>query len=96
MEEEEELSPEFIKRFTWLKWECSMPLEEYELTTSTHQFAFEKSIEAEQRWSKLSLDVCHVLVTSDITVVDCEVTKAACDKFLQRLHLKLMPPRKSY
>jgi hypothetical protein len=28
--------------------------------TSTHQFAFEKAKEAEQRWSKLSLDVCHV------------------------------------
>jgi hypothetical protein len=28
--------------------------------TSTHQFAFEKVIEAEQRWSQLSLDVFHV------------------------------------
>jgi hypothetical protein len=36
------------------------------------------------------------LVTSDITVVDCEVTTAVYDKFLQRLPLKLMPPRKSY
>jgi hypothetical protein len=39
---------------------CAMPLDEYELMTSTQQFAFEKAIEAEQRWSKLSLDVCHV------------------------------------
>jgi hypothetical protein len=114
MEEEEELSPDFIKRYTRLKWEClrtgvllavlqypfpkplvykqlkenlplhqiiillsrqktrhlkkhgkqetlcAMPLDEYELMTSTHQFAFKKAIEAEQRWSKLSLDVCHV------------------------------------
>jgi hypothetical protein len=43
-----------------------MRLEEYELMTSTQQFAFEKTIEAEQRWSKLSLDVfpvcdgCHL------------------------------------
>jgi hypothetical protein len=113
MEEEEELSPEFIKHFTWLKWEClrmgdslavlqylfpkpilykqlkenltlhqifttisrqkmrhlknhgkqeplfAMSLDEYEFMTSTQQFAFEKEIEAEQRWSKLSLDVCH-------------------------------------
>jgi hypothetical protein len=28
--------------------------------TSTQQFSFEKAIKAEQRWSKLSLDVCHV------------------------------------
>jgi hypothetical protein len=28
--------------------------------TSTHQFAFEKAIDAAQRWYKLSLDVCHV------------------------------------
>jgi hypothetical protein len=28
--------------------------------TSAQQFAFEKAIEAEQRWSKLSLDVSHV------------------------------------
>jgi hypothetical protein len=114
MEEEEDLSPEFIKCFARLKWEClrtgfslavlqrpfpkpliykqlkedlsmhkivttlsrqktrhlkrfgkqeplcAMPLEEYELTTSIQQFDFEKLIEAEQRWSKLSLDVCHV------------------------------------
>jgi hypothetical protein len=114
MEEEEELSPEFIKRHTWLKWEClrtgvslavlqyhlpkhllykqqkeilllhqivitlsrqkmrylkkhgkqeplcAMPLHEYKLMTSAQQFSFEKGIEAEQRWSKLSLDVCHV------------------------------------
>jgi hypothetical protein len=33
---------------------------------------------------------------SGITVVDCEVTTAACAKFLQRLPLKLMSPRKSY
>jgi hypothetical protein len=38
---------------------CAMPLEENEFITSTRQFAFEKAIEAEQRWSKLSLDVCH-------------------------------------
>jgi hypothetical protein len=114
MEEEEELSPVFIKHYTRLKWEClrtvvslavlqypfpipllykqlkenlslhqiiitlsgqktrhlkkhgkqeplcSMPLDEYELMTRTQQFAFEKAIEAEQRWLKLSLDVCHV------------------------------------
>jgi hypothetical protein len=28
--------------------------------TRAQQFTFEKAIEAEQRWSKLSLDVCHV------------------------------------
>jgi hypothetical protein len=28
--------------------------------TSAQQFAFEKAIEAEQRWSELSLDVCHL------------------------------------
>jgi hypothetical protein len=37
-----------------------MPLDEYELMTSTQQFAFEKAVEAEQRWSTLSLDICHV------------------------------------
>jgi hypothetical protein len=114
MEEEEDISPEFFKRFTWLKWEClrmgvsldvfqchfpkhllykqlkeelsmhqsvtnlsrhkmrhlkrfvkqepicAMPLEEFELMTRTQRFAFEKAIEAEQRLSKLSLDVCRV------------------------------------
>jgi hypothetical protein len=39
---------------------CAMPLDEYELMTSTEQFSFEKAIEAEQRWSKLSLGVCHL------------------------------------
>jgi hypothetical protein len=112
--EEEEISPDFIKRYTQLKWEClrtrvslsvlqyhfpkpllykqlkekislhqivitlsrqktrhlkkhgqqeplcAIPLDEYELMTRAQQFAFEKAIEAEQRWSKLSLDVCHV------------------------------------
>jgi hypothetical protein len=28
--------------------------------TSAQHFAFEKEIEAEQRWSKLSVDICHV------------------------------------
>jgi hypothetical protein len=114
VEEEEELSPEFIKCFTRLKWEClrtevslavlqcpfpkpllykqlnedlpmhhffttlsiqntrhlkhygkqeplcAMPLDEYELMSKTQQFAFKKAIEAEQRWSKLSLHVCYV------------------------------------
>jgi hypothetical protein len=114
MEEEEGLSPDFIKHYTRLKWEClrtrvslavlqypfpkpllykqlkenlllhqivitlsrqktrhlkkhgkqeplcAMPLDEYELITSTQQFAFEKAIEAEHRWSKLSLNVCHI------------------------------------
>jgi hypothetical protein len=39
---------------------CAIPLDENELMTSAQQFAFEKSIEEEQRWSNLSLDVCHV------------------------------------
>jgi hypothetical protein len=114
MDEEKDLSPDFIKRYMRLKWEClrtgvsldvlqypfpkpllnkqlkeknslhqivitlsrqntrhlknhgeqeplcATPLDEYELMTSAQQFAFEKAIEAEQRWSKLSLDVCHV------------------------------------
>jgi hypothetical protein len=114
MDEEEELSPEFIKRYTRLKWEClrtgvslavfqypypkpllykqlkenlslhqiiialsrqktrhlkkhgkqeplcAISLDEYELMTNAQQFAFKKPIEAEQRWSKLSFDVCHV------------------------------------
>jgi hypothetical protein len=114
MDDEEDLTPEFIRRFTLLKWEClrtgvllavlqrllpkpllykqlkenlsmlqiatvlsrqkkrhlkkhgkqeplcDMPLEEYDLTTGTQQFAFENAIEAEQRWSKLSLDICHI------------------------------------
>jgi hypothetical protein len=114
MDEEEELSPDFIKRYMRLKWEClrtgvslavlqypfqkpllykqlkknlslhqiaitlsrhkmrhlkkhgkqeplcAISLNEYELMTNAQQFAFEKAIEAEQRWSKLSLDVCYV------------------------------------
>jgi hypothetical protein len=121
MEEEEELSPEFIKRYTCLKWEflrtivslaviqyrfpkpllykqlkeklllyqiiitisrqktrhlkkhgkqeplCAMPLDEYELMTSTQQFSFEKAIQAEQRWSTLFLDVCHVFNRCHLT-----------------------------
>jgi hypothetical protein len=113
-DEEEELSPNFIKHYTRLKWEClrmgvsltglqyhfpkpliykqlkenfslqqivitlsrqntrhpekhgkkgplcTIPLDEYELMISAQHFAFEKAIEVEQRWSKLSLDVCHV------------------------------------
>jgi hypothetical protein len=39
---------------------CATPLDEYELMTSAKQFAFEKALESEQRWLKLSLDVCHV------------------------------------
>jgi hypothetical protein len=39
---------------------CAIPLDEYELMTSAQQFAFGKVIEEEQRWSELSLDVCHV------------------------------------
>jgi hypothetical protein len=39
---------------------CTMPLDEYKLMTITQQFAHEKEIEAEQRWSKLSLDVFHL------------------------------------
>jgi hypothetical protein len=38
----------------------AMSLDEYEFMTSTQQFAFEKAIEAEQRWTKLSLDAFHV------------------------------------
>jgi hypothetical protein len=113
-DEEEELSPDFIKRYSRLKWECprmgvslavlqypfpkpllyqqlkenlslqqiiitlsrqktrhlkkhgkqeplcAIPLDEYELITRAQHFAFEKAIEAEQRWSELSLDVCQV------------------------------------
>jgi hypothetical protein len=39
---------------------CAISLDEYALMTNAQQFAIEKAIEAEQRWSKLSLDVCHV------------------------------------
>jgi hypothetical protein len=39
---------------------CAMPLGEYEIITSTQKFAFEKEIEAEHIWSKLSLDVCNL------------------------------------
>jgi hypothetical protein len=39
---------------------CAIFLDEYALMTNAQQFAFEKAIEAEQRWSTLSLDVCHV------------------------------------
>jgi hypothetical protein len=114
MDEEEELTPDFMQRYTRLKWEClttgvslaglqhpfpkpilykqlkenlslhqivialsrqktrhlkqhgkqeplcAISLDEYALLTNAHQFAFEKAIEAEQIWSKLSLDVCHV------------------------------------
>jgi hypothetical protein len=114
MDEEEELSPDFIKHDTRLKWEClrtgvslavlqypfpkpllykqlkenlslhqivytllrqktrnlkkhgkqeplcAISLDEYELMTNAHQFAFEKTFEAEQRWSQLSLDVSHI------------------------------------
>jgi hypothetical protein len=36
-------------------------LDEYKIMTSTHQFGFEKAIEAEQKiWSNVSLRVCHV------------------------------------
>jgi hypothetical protein len=114
MEFENELTPDFMQRYTRLKWEClttgvslavpqhpfpkpilykqlkedpslhqivialsrqktrhlkkhgkqeplcAISLDEYALMTNAQQFAFEKAIEAEQRWSKLSLDVCHV------------------------------------
>jgi hypothetical protein len=46
---------------------CAMPLDDYKLMTSTQQFAFEKVIEAEQSWSKLSLDVCHVCNGCNLT-----------------------------
>jgi hypothetical protein len=39
---------------------CAISLDEYELMTNAQQFAFEKAIEAKQRWSKLSFDVFHV------------------------------------
>jgi hypothetical protein len=39
---------------------CAISLDEYELMTNAQQFAFEKAIEAEQRWSKLFIDVCYV------------------------------------
>jgi hypothetical protein len=48
---------------------CAMPLDEYELMTSSQQFDFEKAIEAEQRWSKLSLDVCHVCNRCHLTKI---------------------------
>jgi superfamily II helicase len=132
MEEEEEVSPDFIKRYTRLKWEClrmgvsltvlqypktstlqtakgkivgapnlhyslggkmrhlkkhekqeplcAIPLDEYKLMTSTQQFSFEKEIEAEQRWSKLSLDICQVcngchLTKMSRTMVEGHTTK---------------------
>jgi hypothetical protein len=36
---------------------CSLPLDQYEALTPTEQHAFEKGIEVEKRWSKLSFDV---------------------------------------
>ena len=49
-----------LKQFGKQEPLCAMPLEQYELMSSTQQFAFEKAIESERRWAKLSLDVCHV------------------------------------
>jgi hypothetical protein len=54
---------------------CSLLFDRYEALTPTEQHAFEKGIETEQRWSKLSFDVCHIcqgchLTTMRKTLVD--------------------------
>jgi hypothetical protein len=49
-----------MKRYGLQNLICFLPFDQYEALTPTEQHAFEKIIEAEQSWSKLSFDVCLV------------------------------------
>jgi hypothetical protein len=55
--------------YDWEIHKGNLPFEQYEALTPTEQHAFEKRIEAEQRWSKLSFDVCHICQVSHLTTM---------------------------
>jgi hypothetical protein len=58
-----------MKRFGLQNPICSLPFDKYEALAPTEQHAVDKGIEAEQRWLKLSFDVCDICQGCHLTTM---------------------------
>jgi hypothetical protein len=62
-EEEEELSPDFIKRYTWLKWECLIT----GVSLTVLQYPFPKNLLYKQLKENLSLHQIIITISRQKT-----------------------------